>query len=467
MLSFDTPSPKQGTLTFPTSSPDSPHPLRPSRLFNNSPADLPMARALQFADEQDVATTTFWVGPDSPVPLDAIMNASGESPERAPRRARRRTLNSSPDQSPERRVDQYARHGSPESPLAYTPPLAPPSPLGLSFGGSPPRQRSAPKSAPAAPLAPTKTASGTRYTQAPSVAPRPVKLPCFKEDALQMIVNGVTYDYTRVGHGAQHYVISLTGHQLITWQTTSGPVSFWSDEVVIKYPMATHPVDVQRQLSADVACLKLYQGRGLATPHIYIYPDIESATPQAFTFVDSHNPRSGGFFVIEKVQGGFNTDTVRNVNRFGKRPKSMAAIPDAATRELMQFALGQWTNFVRFMAEHAEPPYTQDNADGGVSSLFKANSALWHDFTPGNVGRDRKGFLHLDGLVPKLSSNSLLYKSLYAFMGYNQVIFDEVVNILLNDPELKRILGTPERLLDFQTALRALFKQASREGRST
>lgn len=284
-----------------------------------------------------------------------------------------------------------------------------------------------------------------------------------------LVVNGEIYPYANVGAGEQHQVIRLLGpNRKITWQTKGGFVSFNSDEVVIRcIHEAVKVNDHSRRHRADMACYALYLERGLAVPRMYIRPDLSlpSELTHPDTFIDQVAPgSSGGFCVVERVEAGFTAEAIFDKTLpDGTNPNapSLAAIAvnSPRTYELIQFALSQWKEFVRFMARKAEPPYVEE-FPSGIISKFGENTALFNDFKPDNIGRNANGFLHLDVLKPVLAADNLLYKSLNQFVRGNKQIFDEILRELFADPALVGICGSQARLSLFQSSLGLLLNRA-------
>lgn len=312
----------------------------------------------------------------------------------------------------------------------------------------------------------TLTQPGRRVVKKPEFGSSRTEVNSTDEVMYGLVVNGRIYPYAPVAHGEWHQVIRLTGeNRRITWLTHGGPVSFMSDEVVVRYPHDDIlPSAYIHNLRADMRCYELYLGRGLPLPIMYIRPDLGVSANRTHrdTFIDTAKPNtSGAFAVVEKVEAGFTVDAVNKVvvKVKGGVPvyaanaaSSLAEVRrrDARTGELMDFALEQWTMFLRFMALHSEPPYTR----------FPGTAILFHDFRPDNVGRNAQGFLHLDQLSPEVEvpANDSLFKSLTAFVDKNRAIFDEILNRLLDDQELEEICGSD--FPHFETSLRRLLTDA-------
>lgn len=314
----------------------------------------------------------------------------------------------------------------------------------------------------------------------------------FNEAAEAIIrLNNVEYRVVHLGAGAFHDVYGFVDDQPMTLQTITGPVTFNSTDVVIR--TLSSNAAVQKELIDDFTCYHLYVNNGLNVPQVYVWPDCgfpvypnverhpasldpayavpsldcggvnhparctdlynaEKDRAHARTFVDTANPaKVGGFAIVERVEVGFTAEEI-----FEAKSIADVSVRDRRTGQLLTFAIGEWTKYVRYMAKYSKPPYTELGY-----SRFPVEATLFNDFKPDNVGRTKAGmFVHVDQLTPenteKLPPNDPLVKSLMAFTGANKAVFEEIVDLLLSDRELMALCGGEENGSRFVSGLKAL-----------
>lgn len=280
-------------------------------------------------------------------------------------------------------------------------------------------------------------------------------------------MDGRTYSIARIGSGHDHLVWTFVGPATTTTlKTLKGPVSFKSDQVVIRQlqvgigSATPSCLGTRKKHEEDLAAYDLYhsppkdsQRPVLPVPRMLVRPDAcnPKGKPHKDTFVDEEDETSGGFAIWEKVEAGFTMEGVESAPSIEELT--------GTTAELMDFAMGEWKKFVQHLARVVPAPYEK----------FPARTALFDDLAPRNVGRNASGFCYLDPMLPGQSADRILESSIHAFTKGNSKLTSEMISRLLEDDTLLTILGSKAKTKVFQDALRekisaALKRRSSKDG---